>query len=190
MNNLKTNENIHLKIGLIHYYYGNGRGKTSTSIGTIVRAIGHGLKPILIQFLKLHDENTKHSGFFIGEIHFLNKFIPIKQFGAYNFLYPGKVLNADINRANEGLKFAKDAIFSKKYDLVVLDEITEVLALKLINVNDIIEILKNKPEKVEIILTGATYIKELEEISNYCTRYDLVHHPYYNGYEARPGIEF
>jgi len=190
MNNLKSNENIHLKIGLIHYYYGNGRGKTSTSIGTIVRAIGHGLKPILIQFLKLHDENSKHSGFFIGEIHFLKKFIPIKQFGGYKFLYPEKVIKEDINRANEGLKCAKEAIFSEKYDLVVLDEISEAIALKLIDINDVVEILKNKPEKVEVILTGAAYIKELEEISNYCTRYDLVNHPYYNGYEARPGIEF
>ena len=71
-----------------------------------------------------------------------------------------------------------------------MDEISEVIALKLININDLIEILKNKPEKVEVILTGAAYIKELEEISNYCTRYDLVNHPYYNGYEAREGIEY
>jgi cob(I)alamin adenosyltransferase len=180
-----------LKHGLIHYYYGKGRGKTSTSIGTIIRAIGHGLKPILIQFLKLHDPEGKHSGYFIGEIEFLRKYIPIKQFGSYEFIYPKKEsLKKHILRAKDGLAFAKDSINSKEYDLVVLDEIGVAISLKLIDLHELLAILKNKPKPVEIICTGAPVIKKLKDLADYCTEYNYINHPYHHGYDARPGIEY
>jgi cob(I)alamin adenosyltransferase len=180
-----------LEFGLIHYYYGDGRGKTSTSIGTIIRALGHGLKPILIQFLKLHDENGKHSGYFIGEIHFLKKLIPVKQYGSFSFLYPDKKLTKeDISRAQEGFQYAESVICSGEYDLVVLDEIALAVKLNLIDLNALISLLKRKPKNVEIIMTGAIIIKELIEIADYCTQFTCIHHPYYKGYTARAGIEF
>jgi cob(I)alamin adenosyltransferase len=183
--------NPHLQFGLIHYYYGEGRGKTSTSIGTIIRALGHGLRPILIQFLKLHDENSKHSGFFIGEIHFLRKLIPIKQFGSYGFIYPDKERSEqDISIAQEGFKFAKNVILSGEYDLVVLDEIAIAIKLNLVKLEDLLDLLKKKPKLIEIIITGAVVIQELIEVADYCTEFSCVSHPYYKGYKARPGIEF
>ncbi len=181
----------HLEFGLIHYYYGNGRGKTSTLIGTIIRALGHGLKPILIQFLKLHDENSSHLGYFIGEVNFLKKIIPVFQFGTYEFIYPNKKISNDtLKIAQKGLECARKAILSKKYDLVALDEIIVAISLNLFKLEDVLDILKNKPKKVEVILTGASYIKEFEEISDYITRYDCIDHPYFKGYKARPGIEY
>ena len=78
-----------LKLGLIHYYFGDGKGKTTTLIGEIIRAYGHQLKPLLIQFLKLHDE-TGNNGYFMGEIHFLKEVIPVEQFGSYHFVYWNK----------------------------------------------------------------------------------------------------
>ncbi len=78
-----------LKLGLIHYYFGDGKGKTTTLIGGIIRAYGHQLKPLLIQFLKLHDE-TGNNGYFMGEIHFLKEVIPVEQFGSYHFVYWNK----------------------------------------------------------------------------------------------------
>ncbi|TFG02542.1 MAG: cob(I)yrinic acid a,c-diamide adenosyltransferase [Promethearchaeota archaeon] len=180
-----------LEHGLVHYYYGQGRGKTCTSIGTIIRALGHGLRPILIQFLKLHDELAQHSGFFIGEINFLKKLIPIKQFGSYEFIYPNKEIPEEhFSKADQGLEYAERAIHSGTYDLVVLDEIAVAISLKLINLDDVLKIIQDKPKRVEIIMTGASYINELEKIADYCTEFTCVNHPYYQGYDARPGIEF
>jgi len=181
----------HLEFGLIHYYYGEGRGKTSTLIGTIIRAIGHGLKPILIQFLKRHDENSSHSGYFMGEINFLRKIMPVKQFGTFEFIYPDKEISKDIfKKSEDGLICAKKAIQSEKYDLVALDEIALAITLHLIPLDDVLDMLKNKPEHVEIILTGASFVKELKDISNYVTQYTCIEHPYFKGYNARPGIEY
>ena len=184
-------EESRLKFGLIHYYYGNGRGKTSTLVGTIIRALGHDLKPILIQFLKLHDENSKHSGFFIGEVNFLKNFIPVKQFGGYDFIYSVERATKEDNlRAQNGLKFAKKTVMSGEYDLVALDEIVDTIKLNLIKMEDVLDILKNKPNHVEIIMTGHFLFEELVAISNYVTNYQLVRHPYMLGIEARPGIEY
>lgn len=180
-----------LKYGLIHYYYGDGRGKTSTSVGTIIRALGHGLKPILIQFLKLHDENSKHSGFFIGEINFLKSVIPVKQFGSYEFVYPDKKTQKDVVlKAEKGIRYAEEIINSGEYDLIVLDEIAVAIKLKLVHLEKVVDILTKKPKNVEIIVTGASYISELKEIADYCTQFKCINHPYYHGYNARPGIEF
>ena len=181
----------HLEYGLVHYYYGNGRGKTSTSMGTIIRAIGHGLKPILIQFLKLHDEEKKHRGYFIGEDHILKELIPIKQFGSYEFIYPDQEPPRKVVRkAKRGIKCAEAVINSGNYDLVVLDEIGEAIRFNLVKVEKVLEIAKMKPSHVEIILTGATYNEKLSEIADYVTHFELVRHPYYKGFQARPGIEF
>ncbi|MFO8019649.1 MAG: cob(I)yrinic acid a,c-diamide adenosyltransferase [Promethearchaeia archaeon] len=181
----------HLEYGLVHYYYGEGRGKTSTSMGTIIRALGHGFKPVLIQFLKLHDEEKKHQGYFIGEVHFLKDLIPIKQFGSYEFIYPDeKPPQKVVRKAQRGVEYAKSVISSGDYDLVVLDEIGEAIRFDLVNTKEIIKIVQAKPDHVEVILTGTTYNKNLCDIADYVTHFELVRHPYYDGFKARPGIEF
>lgn len=180
-----------LEPGLIHYYWGYGRGKTSTLIGTIIRALGHNLKPILIQFLKLHDESATHSGFFIGEVNYFKDIIPIKQFGGYNFIMsPQSATEDDYERAQNGLQFAQKIVQSGKYDLVALDEIVDTIPLKLIELEDLIHLLEKKPDHVEIIMTGHVKYDDLIDLSHYVTEYKPIQHPYYLGYDARPGIEF
>jgi len=184
-------EQQNLKLGLIHYYFGDGKGKTSTLIGGIIRAHGHQLKTILIQFLKLHDATRDHSGFFMGEIEFLKNIIPIKQFGAYNFVYSAETASDDDKmRAKNGFEYAKRAVLSSNYDLVALDEIIDVIALKLINLDDFLELLQTKPDHVEVICTGYTYIKEVKDIADYVIQFKCDKHPYTQGIEARPGIEY
>ena len=178
-------------LGLIHYYFGDGKGKTSTLIGGIIRALGHQLKPILIQFLKLHDATRDHSGYFMGEIDFLKDIIPIKQFGAYDFVYSAeKASDDDKMRAKSGLEFAKRAILSSNYDLVALDEIIDVITLNLIKLEDFLEILQTKPSHVEVICTGYNNIREIREIADYVIEFKCDKHPYTQGVDARPGIEF
>ncbi|MFX1337796.1 MAG: cob(I)yrinic acid a,c-diamide adenosyltransferase [Promethearchaeota archaeon] len=179
------------KIGLIHYYFGDGKGKTSTLIGGIIRAHGHQLKTLLIQFLKLHDATRDHSGYFMGEIDFLKKIIPIKQYGAYNFVYSAETASDDDKmRAKKGFEYAKRAVLSSNYDLVALDEVIDAITLNLIKLEDFLELLQNKPSHVEIICTGYSYIKEIREIADYVIEFKCNKHPYTQGIEARPGIEY
>jgi len=181
----------HLKVGLIHYYYGDGKGKTTTLIGGIIRAHCHQLKPLLIQFLKLHDATRDHSGYFMGEIHFLKEIIPVEQFGAYHFVYSAeKASDDDKLRAKRGFEYAKREILSSNYDLVALDEIIDVIALKFINLDDFLDLLQKKPNHVEVICTGYNFIKEISDIADYVIEFKCDKHPFAQGVDARPGIEY
>jgi len=180
-----------LEEGLIHYYYGDGKGKTTTLIGSIIRGLGHGLKPVLIQFLKLHDEKDDGKGYFMGEVNFLKNFIPVKQFGSGSFIKVGEKENSSNKRIiRDGLEFMKKTIEEGKYDIVALDEVINLISFQFISVEDLIEILENKPEHVEIICTGAMYYKQLKAISDYVIQFNCLTHPYYEGIQARKGIEF
>ncbi|TXT58921.1 MAG: Cob(I)alamin adenosyltransferase [Promethearchaeota archaeon] len=180
-----------LDTGLIHYYFGDGKGKTSSLIGTIIRALGNGLKPILIQFLKLHTESDKEEGFFMGEINFLSKFIPIRQFGSGSFIRPDKKPRiADKKLMRKGFDFAKSIILQGNYDLVALDEIINAISLNLIKLEELLKLLKNKPDHVEVICTGFMYYSKLKRISNYVVHFGSLNHPYKDGIDARRGIEY
>ncbi len=180
-----------LKIGLNAYYFGDGKGKTTTLIGGIIRALGHGLKPILIQFLKKHEEGGEGSGFFMGEINYLKDIIPIKQFGTGQFVFFSKpAKEVDFSNAQRGLECAKKAILSGEYDIVALDEIVDAIALKLVKLEELLEIIEKKPEHVEVIYTGYEFIEKLAKVSDYVIEFSAIEHPYKRGIDARPGIEF
>ncbi|TXT66252.1 MAG: Cob(I)yrinic acid a,c-diamide adenosyltransferase [Promethearchaeota archaeon] len=181
-----------LNRGLIHYYFGNGKGKTTTLIGSIIRGLGHGLKPILIQYLKSHNNGEDgRKGYFMGEIHFLQPFIEIKQFGTGDFINSGKSKSdKDIKLAEKGFEFAQKIIYSGKYDIVGLDEIINAISLNLIDMDELITLLKQKPNHIEVIITGAMYYKKLVNIADYSIGYNCYRHPYEEGVEARKGIEF
>ncbi|TFG00151.1 MAG: cob(I)yrinic acid a,c-diamide adenosyltransferase, partial [Promethearchaeota archaeon] len=184
-------KNAGLKRGLIHYYYGDGKGKTTTLMGVIIRALGHRLKPILIQFLKLHDDNDNGKGYFIGEINFLNNFIPIEQFGTRDFINADNKAKKSVKKiVNDGLDFTKKIITESNYDIVALDEIINLISLGFIELEELIEILENKPTNMEIICTGAMYYRQIEDISHYTVQFNCINHPYYEGIGARKGIEY
>lgn len=168
-----------IKNGLIHIYTGNGKGKTTSALGLSLRAIGHGKKVCFIQFMK---------GYEYGETLVKVKNLKIKQFGRKNFV--DKKNKKDIELAKEGLEFAKKVIKSKKYDLVVLDEINVAVNFNLIPLEDVINLIKNKPKETEIILTGRYAKKELIELADYVSEIKEVKHPYQRGIKARKGIEF
>lgn len=182
---------MRLKKGLIHYYHGNGKGKTSTLIGTLIRAHGHGLKTILLQFLKLHSNSDDNNGYFMGEIYFLKNVMQVKQFGSGKFVMPNEPLSEiDIQKAQEGFECVKKIIRSGKYDVIAIDEIVDTIALNLVKLEDFIDILKNKPSHVEVIFTGYNYIQSLVDIADYVTNINMIKHPYYSGIDARKGIEY
>ncbi len=171
-----------MKKGMIQVYTGDGKGKTTAAFGLAIRAKGRGFKVAIVQFMK---------GIEYGEVISARKLgIDIYQFGSSEFVDPKKPRDIDFELARKGLKKAKELIFSKNYDLIILDEINVAISFGLIDKDNVIDILKNKPENVEIVLTGRYAPKELIEIADLVTEMREVKHYFQRGIMAREGIEY
>ncbi|MHC1566520.1 MAG: cob(I)yrinic acid a,c-diamide adenosyltransferase [Candidatus Syntropharchaeia archaeon] len=174
----------HIEKGLIHVYTGDGKGKTTASLGLAFRAAGHGFRVFMIQFMK-GIENRDY-----GELKFSQTFhnLTMVQFGTG---FVGKKPSEfDILSARKGMECAKKAINSGKYDIVILDEINVAINYGLVPLEEVIELIEKKPNGVELILTGRNAPEEIIERSDYVTEMRLIKHPYDRGIGARVGIEF
>jgi cob(I)alamin adenosyltransferase len=173
-----------LSKGYVQIYTGNGKGKTTAALGQALRAAGSGLKSFIVQFMK----NCPY-----GEIHslrFLSDWITIEQYGNDRFVLDKKLpADNDIKVAQNALQQARKAMISGKYDIVILDEICIALYYKLLNLKQIMHLLLDKPEHIEIILTGRYCPKELLEKADLVTEMKEIKHYYQNGVSARKGIE-
>ena len=167
--------------GLVHIYTGNGKGKTTAAIGLAVRAAGRNLKVAFIQFIK---------GVQSGELIFMDKYkaFDIIQTGAGN--YRSKSKEKLRNEARETLSYAEKVITGDEYDLVVLDEICVALHEGMISVEQVLDLLDKKPQRLELVLTGRNAPQELIERADLVTEMRMVKHPFNEGIAARPGIEF
>lgn len=174
-----------LELGLVQLYTGNGKGKTTAALGAALRALGWGLQVYFIQFLK--GKSIKKEGAF----KVLNKSVNFKHkaFGTGAFII-GKPSKKDYEEAKKAFIFSRKIITSGKYDLVILDEITHAINLGLIALKDVLELIKNKPKNIELILTGRNAPKQLIEISDLVTEMKMVKHPFKKGIKARKGIEY
>jgi cob(I)alamin adenosyltransferase len=170
--------------GLIQVYTGNGKGKTTAALGLAVRALGHGAKVHIVFFMK--------GPFPYGEREILSKLpnLSFEVFGHEHLIDPNNVKEEEKQQAREALKASVAAIQSGKYDLVILDEINVASAWKLIDVDDVIELIRAKPPTVEVVLTGRYADKRIIYAADLVTNMDEVKHPYRKGTEARKGIEF
>jgi cob(I)alamin adenosyltransferase len=173
-----------LEQGLVQVYTGNGKGKTSAAFGLALRAIGRGLKVYVVQFIK--------GGFDYGELYMVDKLpnLKLKAFGRGEFVTekpPGK---DDVELAQEALALAEQVVKNGEYAIVILDEINVALNLKLINLDEVLELIKNKPKHVELILTGRYAPEEIIEAADLVTEMKEVKHPFNKGYQARKGIEY
>ncbi|MBP1926191.1 cob(I)alamin adenosyltransferase [Sedimentibacter acidaminivorans] len=167
--------------GYIHIYTGNGKGKTTAAFGLAVRALLSGKSVFIGQFVK----DMKYNETKLDE-HFEN--IIIKQLG--NGCFIDRVPdNEDIVSAKEGLKECGSILTSGDYDLVILDEITIALYFKLFNTNDVINILKNKSYKTEVVLTGRYSPTELINMADLVTEMVEIKHYYSQGVLSRDGFD-
>ena len=167
--------------GYIHIYTGNGKGKTTAAFGLAVRALLSGKNVFVGQFVK----DMKYNETKLEE-HFEN--IVIKQLGNGCFINREASIE-DINSATCGLRECKNVLSSGNYDLVILDEITIALYFKLFSVFDVIDILKTKSYKTEVVLTGRYAPKELIDIADLVTEMVEVKHYYSQGVLSRDGID-
>ena len=169
--------------GYIQIYTGDGKGKTTAAIGLSVRAVGAGKKVFFAQFVK---------GQIYSEVKAILQYLPniiIKQYGLDCFIYH-KPKQEDIDAARKGFEEVSEIVLSGKYDVVVLDEANIAIYYQLFSVEELIEVLKRKPEQTEIIITGRNAPVELIEFADLVTEMKEIKHYYTQGIQARVGVEF
>jgi len=173
-----------LERGIVQVYTGNGKGKTSAAFGLALRAIGRGLKVYVIQFIK--------GGFDYGELYIVDKLpnLTLKAFGRGRFVTEKPPEKEDTELGEKALALAEEVVKSEEYDIVILDEINVALNLKLIKIERVLELIRNKPKHVELILTGRYAPDEIIEAADLVTEMKEVKHPYNKGFQARKGIEY
>ncbi len=173
-----------LEKGLTQVYTGDGKGKTSAAFGLALRAIGRGLKVYVVQFIK--------GGFDYGELHIVDSLpdFKLRAFGRGKFITEVPPTDEDIKLAKEAFELAQEVVNSDKYDVVVLDEVNVALNLKLVNVDKVVDLIRNKPEHVELVLTGRNAPPEVIEVADLVTEMKEIKHPYTRGIRPRKGIEY
>ncbi len=173
-----------LKQGFVQIYTGNGKGKSTAAIGQAVRAAGFGLKTYIAQFMKEYPYNELNS------LRQLSEWITVEQFGGDDFVYKKELPDEkELAKANKGLQISKEKMLSGEFDLIILDEILVSIYFKLFKTKDIVEYIKLKPEKTELILTGRYCPEELIELADLVTEMKEVKHYYQKGVQSRRGIE-
>lgn len=170
-------------LGLLQVYTGDGKGKTTASLGLAFRAIGHGLTVCMIQFMKNSD--------IYGEVRLADKMpgltiIPVGRHDFVNLKNPDPV---DIELAKSGWIKAMEIIRSQQYDIVILDEINVALACGLLDTQAVIEFLAAEKGATEVVTTGCWAPQELIDIADLVTEMKNVRHPYSKGVDSREGID-
>lgn len=175
------------KKGLIHVYTGEGKGKSTASFGLVVRALGHHKRVAIFSFLK--DSKLKY-----GEMKAFERLFPeltYIRFQNASPLFDKSVTMEDLKKSvQESFQTAIKMINENDYDLVVFDELNACLKHDLLDKKTALDFFKNKPDKLEIVITGRDAIDELIEMADYVTEMKMIKHPFNKGIKARKGVEF
>jgi cob(I)alamin adenosyltransferase len=172
--------------GLIIVNTGPGKGKTTAAMGTALRAVGNGMKVLMLQFLK----GSWHYGELDAAKAFGDNFV-MKQMGRGFVKVGGAETDPeDVRLVEEALKEAEQAIMSGQWDLVILDEINYAITYGMLDPAKVVEMLKRKPEQVHVILTGRNAHPTIVELADTVTEMKQVKHAYEKGVLAQRGIEY
>lgn len=172
------------KHGLVMVITGNGKGKTTSAFGQALRAIGQGYKVCIIQFMK---------GRKYGEVLAAEKWLPgltIIQSGLDGFVMRDHPSPVDVDLARQGLKKAREVIHSKEYNMIILDEINVAVDFRLIPEEEVLGLIRNKPQEVDLVLTGRYASDKIRDIADMVSEVTEVKHHYYAGVKERAGIEY
>ena len=173
--------------GLTIIYTGKGKGKTTAALGIVLRAIGYGKKICMIQFIK--------GSWHYGEMYSSKRLEPEFEMVAIGKGFVGiiddKSPKEDHEKiAREAIKISGEKIQSGKYDIVILDEINYAINLGLVSLEEVMDLIKSKPHKLDLILTGNYAKKEIIDLADLVTEMTEIKHPFQSGIKARKGIDF
>jgi cob(I)alamin adenosyltransferase len=170
--------------GLLIVYTGHGKGKTTASLGLAMRAVGQGLKVMMVQFIK--------GSWKYGELETVRRLAPDFQIlpMGKGFTWEEKPAGEDERAGEAALAKAREVIHSGRFDLVILDEINNAIQLGLVELEQVLSLVKEKPEKLHLVLTGRDAKKEIIELADLVTEMREIKHPFQKGILAVRGIEY
>lgn len=173
--------------GLIHIYTGEGKGKTTAAIGLGIRAYGQGLKVLMVQFLK---------GWATGEMKVIGSLGPgfqlfqYKKDDKFTWGMTEKEMKGMKGEMRIGLNYTNDAVRSGQWDLIIMDEIMAAVNCGFLPLEEVVKLVKSKPPKLELVLTGRDASSQLMELADYVSEINARKHPMEKGIMAREGIEY
>lgn len=190
--NKQSEANVELssKRGLVIVYTGSGKGKTTAALGLALRAVGHGHKVLILQFIK--------GTWKVGELEAIKKlnlvpFVEIEQLGlGFIEFKDGRPVVTEEQKTNAycSFKYACDKIKSGLYDIIVLDEINNLVDYGLLNVEDVVDAIKNRPLNLSIVLTGRNAHPKLIDVGDIVTEMREIKHIFSKGVKAKKGIDY
>ncbi len=168
---------------LVVVYTGNGKGKTTAALGMLFRAWGRGMKVCMLSFIKSETSNY-------GEERAARKLgIELIPLGA-GFTWLSKDLDHDKALAQRCWALCKEKIASGEYDIVVLDEITYPLTYGWLDIDEVIDTLRHRPDDLHVVITGRDAPEALIEYADLVTEMREIKHPFQQGIKAQPGVDF
>lgn len=173
--------------GLIIVHTGPGKGKTTAALGTALRAVGQGMSVLMVQFIK--------GSWHYGELEAArmlgsNRFQILPMGRGFVKVGEEKPDPEDVRLVEEAWKFASEKIKNGEYDIVILDEINYAISYKMLDAETVVKLLREKPERVHVILTGRNAHPAIVNLADLVTEMREVKHPYQQGIQAQRGIEY
>lgn len=173
--------------GLVHVYTGEGKGKTSAALGLALRAVSYKKRVLIVQFIK----GPWRSGE-LDIVKRLRPYLRIKTMGEgfVKILGDKQPFNVHKKAAQAAFLLARKEMLSGKYEVVILDEINIALKERLISPEQAIQLVKQKPAKVELVLTGRYAPAKIKKMADYVSEIRMVKHPFQKGILARPAVDY
>lgn len=173
--------------GIVIVYTGNGKGKTTASLGVALRAVGHGLKVCMVQFIK--------GEWYYGELNSLKKLEPdfeliVAGKGFIGIIDDDHAFEEHVRAAKTALDIVGQKMSLDIFDIIILDEINYAVHLGLLNLGEVMNIVKNRPKHLSLILTGNYACDEIISLADLVTEMKEIKHPYKKGIKAKRGIDF
>jgi cob(I)alamin adenosyltransferase len=172
--------------GLVIVYTGNGKGKTTAALGMVIRAVGYDWRILMVQFIK--------GDWMYGELEGYKKLSPnfeLKRMGKgfVRIMGDKRPIEDHIEAAKVALKYVRDNL-SNNYDLIILDEVNVAIKEGLLSVEEVLEVVNQKPSYLNIILTGRNAPSEIVDRADLVTEMTEIKHPFKAGILAQPGVDY
>lgn len=175
--------------GYIQVYTGNGKGKTTASLGLAMRALGRCWRVLIIMFTKGGNDYGELNSF-MNLSPTIKDNLKIVQAGLDRIVYRNNETEDDIKEIKKGWELAKKAIKNNEYQLIILDEANIAIDMDILDEDEVVDVLKNKPEEMEIVLTGRNAHPKIIEIAHLVSEIKPIKHYWDTGIVARKGIEY